>query len=107
MNGEGIIWKEGPSLIEGRGCFACKDMEIGEEIGKAVTLNGITRMGSFINHQTKSNSILKNKGSFTWMLVAIRKIKMGEEITSDYRKAPPFIKRPAAGWRELNLIEVD
>src|SRR3989304_8150383 len=95
---EGVIWREGPSPIEGRGCFACRNMEKGEDIDIAITLSGVTRFGSLINHSRNGNSILVDKGSFTWMLVTTRKIGMGEEITSDYRKAPPFVKRPEAGW---------
>lgn len=105
MNSEKV--KIGKSKLHGRGVIALRDIRKGEKIfdiqGKkikflidtqkkadAITYNlvGIdkntwihpVKFGLYYNHSCKPNSILKNKNK----VIALREIKKGEEVTSDY-----------------------
>lgn len=63
----------------------------------------ITKLGRKVNHQASGNCILdkgKNDKNL-YVLVALRNIDAGEELTSDYTIAPPIFSRDITGYKEL------
>ena len=74
----------GPSKIEGDGVFATKDFEPGEEIGHLRVGPNRTFLGRYLNHSINHNSrgVIDNYGI---LLMSIKYISKGEEITTDYR----------------------
>jgi hypothetical protein len=90
------------SKIEGKGVFAKKDLEEGETIGLLHTINkpyidyNFTELGEMHNHSETPNchNVLKDNKRF---LTASRKIKKGEELTTNYRLQPD-LEQPMEGW---------
>jgi hypothetical protein len=86
-------YKFGKSGIEGKGTFAKKDIKPGEYVGKVHTINQLftdydfTDLGRNHNHSDNpnvQNVLIGNERH----LVAIKPIKKGTELTSNYRLQP-------------------
>jgi SET domain-containing protein len=60
----------------------------------------ITDLGSYVNHQRNATVGLVPRG-LVWYMHALRPIRAGEELTSDYTLLPPFLIRDVAGFKEL------
>lgn len=60
-----------------------------KEEANALFDNGIVRTasGSYVNHQSNPNAILK-RGVGYWFIQAVRDIEPHEEVTIDYRNTP-------------------
>jgi hypothetical protein len=86
-------YKVGKSKIQGKGVFSKQDLNPGDYIGKAHTINKLytdydfTDLGKNHNHSDSpnvQNVLIGNERHF----VAIKPIKKGQEITTDYRLQP-------------------
>jgi len=83
-----------PSSIHGFGAFAATDIEVGSEIATAYfalasdtaesRVYGGTRLGRFVNHSVNPNVALSRGRERSWVVIAIRPIRRGQELTSDY-----------------------
>lgn len=84
-----------PSPIHGTGLFTSQFIPAGTRLFKTLTRQPNTIMtyyGTLINHCNKANTQIINHGN-EWWQHAIKNITPGEEITADYRTAPPFLSR--------------
>lgn len=106
---ENIPFHIGKSNIQGKGVIAKRFIRQGETIGLAIRMNmdgslEITQnLGRWVNHSEKlsaNSKLFKRRDG--WYLVAIRDIPRLAEITSDYKTAPDFIKRPEDYQMEFN-----
>jgi hypothetical protein len=77
----------GRSSIQGRGCFAEREISESDCIGPARISGRRTQLGRFINHAKYPNCDLKKDRNGDIYVVPLRCIHMGEEITVDYRQA--------------------
>tara|TARA_B100000214_G_scaffold334669_1_gene277495 strand:- start:733 stop:1041 length:309 start_codon:yes stop_codon:yes gene_type:complete len=100
-------YKIGTSKIHNRGIIASNNIKKGEKIGTAINnivLNGLVNLnitknfGRLINHSWKPNSSLEYKNN-TYIVIASKNIKKGDEITLDYRNTPWFILGPNPNWK--------
>lgn len=88
------------SPIDGLGVFARKTFEENEPLFRAIELDGaVTALGSKVNHCNYPNSFLTLVQHDGWWLLAKKKIYKGQEVTTDYRDTPPFIRGPDESWR--------
>ena len=60
----------------------------------------ITIEGMHVNHQTNGNTYAKVKGDLIY-LYALKDIEAFQELTSDYKKAPPVFDRKTEGFLEI------
>ena len=87
------------SEIHGQGVFANKDIYPGEEIDIGINFifsifpTVTNYFGDFINHSWTPNGQLDYRYG-KWYLIAIKKIKTGQEITMNYNVAPWYILPP-------------
>lgn len=74
-----------PSVIHGHGLFATQPFYEGETIAPAY-IRGLTPAGRYANHAKCPNAqyAIDEKGDI--YQVALRNIKIGDEITNDYRR---------------------
>ena len=72
------------STIEGLGFFASELFESGDDIMLAKVGDYRTPAGRYTNHSGVANAIMAQRGPDI-MLTALRRIKVGDEITVDYR----------------------
>lgn len=80
--------KIGKSEIHGKGLMAGMDLKPGENLGVSHVNNWPTKdIGENYNHSDNPNAMSKNIGNKK-IVVPIKKLKQGEEITVDYRKNP-------------------
>jgi len=78
----------GKSEIQGKGLMAAKDLKAGENIGVAHINDWPTKdIGENYNHSDNPNSISKKVGNKR-LVLPLRNLKKGEEITVDYRQQP-------------------
>lgn len=75
-----------PSSLQGNGVFALRDFDAGEMIGTARIDDKRTPIGRYTNHSPDPNCEGFLCDNCT-MVKAIKPIKAGEEILSDYRQA--------------------
>jgi LysM repeat protein len=81
------------SNIHGQGAFASKNYAIGDNVGKLHKILKLgeeykwTELGRMYNHSEEPNTKNVLEGDTRYM-VALRPIRMGEELTSDYRLQP-------------------
>ena len=81
------------SDIHGKGAFASKNYAIGDNVGKLHKILKLgeeykwTELGRMYNHSEEPNTKNVLEGDTRYM-VALKPIKMGEELTSDYRLQP-------------------
>jgi LysM repeat protein len=81
------------SNIHGKGAFASKNYAIGDNVGKLHKIVKLgeeyrwTELGRMYNHSEEPNTKNVLEGDTRYM-VALRPIRMGEELTSDYRLQP-------------------
>jgi hypothetical protein len=73
-----------PSPIHGMGLFAKDTFECGSIIAPARISDKRTPAGRFSNHSPKPNAKMKMQSNGNVDLVAIKEIKSGEEIMTDY-----------------------
>ena len=95
------------SLIHGKGLFTIADIKkndciilIADIDRKKKGMKWISDLGDFVNHQKNGNCILTQEGE-KFYAYAIRDIKGGEEITSDYTITPPMFLKNISGYKEL------
>lgn len=88
------------SNISGEGIFSKYDRKINDKLFLAISNSfRVTQIGSKINHCWNPNTRLeKISNSGGWWVVANKKIKVGEELTIDYRYTPFFISKPLSTW---------
>ena len=80
---ENVIIKE--SIIHGFGLMANKEFEINDVIGIARTSSGgRTIIGRYSNHSANPNAIMTIKDDSSVLMLATRKINIGDEITTHY-----------------------
>jgi hypothetical protein len=80
--------KIGKSEIHGKGLMAGKDLKPGENLGVSHVDNWPTKdIGENYNHSDNPNAMSKNVGNKK-IVVPIKKLKKGDEITVDYRTNP-------------------
>lgn len=94
-------WYLSPSLIEGEGIFAARDIACGEIID-IIVQHGIkiTFFGSKINHSwTPCAELLLNSNRGEYDVIAIKNIQKNQEITLDYNNTPFFIQKPDPNWK--------
>lgn len=72
------------SCIHGVGLFASINYEEGSIIGLAYSNNEKTELGRYTNHSVSNNAKYEKKGNDI-ILIALKNIKAGEEITTNYR----------------------
>jgi len=93
----------GDSKIHGTGTFASIDIPANEIVGNAFLYKdkklSQTELGSNINHQFNSNSLLK-KDKNGYNLYSTKDIKKGSEVTANYEEAPDFIDKNTKGFKE-------
>ena len=102
-------YKVGKSKIQGKGVFSKQDLKPGDYIGKVHTINELykdydfTDLGRNHNHSENpnaQNTLIGNERH----LFAIKPIKKGEELTTNYRLQPDleqpedFKKAKTGGW---------
>lgn len=86
------------SPIEGRGVFSTTGAAEGETLGLVAVADGVTAMGSKINHSHNPNAHFALDANGAIWLVARRRVAgcvggdHGEEITVDYRQAVPLLR---------------
>ena len=103
------LWRVAPSSIHGQGCFAIVDLPAETDLGLLHTIlpDGYdhTELGHMYNHSTTPNCYNKKIGNQRF-LVTIRPVKMGEELTGDYRLQPD-LEQPQPDWIGESQEEVD
>ena len=76
------------SPIEGQGLFATADIPKGTNLGRShfKIWNQIERtpLGGFYNHSDEPNVRRQLAGNNKWILMTIKDIKAGEELTAKY-----------------------
>lgn len=93
-NSESVIESESKfelrkSSIHGLGMFAILDVKQGELIGQA-RIDGVkTFLGRFVNHSKDNNAIAR---SGDWDVIAIKDIKVGEELLYNYRDTMGYLR---------------
>jgi hypothetical protein len=88
-----------PSKISGLGVFSVRGRKEGDLLLPAISeKNRVTSLGSKVNHCWLPNSRLVLLSDGRWWLVATRDLNRDEEVTSDYRLAPPFVRQPKDTW---------
>lgn len=103
--GENFRNKEGlyispESKIHGKGVFTNKSIEKDNFIFKAINEdNTITYYGQHINHEKEPNTKLKLENG-EYNIYSTKKIKKGEEITTDYDDTPIFISKSNPEWNK-------
>jgi SET domain-containing protein len=80
-----------PSKIHGVGLFATKPYQQGERISMFIDKGIITENGKLVNHSYDDNFYLDGEDG-TYYGVASKNINIGEELISNYDKAPYFIE---------------
>lgn len=91
----------GKSKIEGNGIIAQNNIPSGTIIDIAIVGGNITKnFGSYINHQFNCNSKLIEKENNV-VVIAIKNISPGEEITINYKHTPWYIDKNTEGFLEL------
>lgn len=94
------LYRVAPSQIHGQGCFAIADLPAEMNLGLLHTIlpDGYdhTELGRMYNHSDKPNCYNKRIGDQRF-LVTLRPVKMGEELTADYRLQPD-LEQPQSGW---------
>ena len=97
------------SPIQGVGLFTSKAISSNTIICEVadITCNKVnqkdmevTPVGSMINHQYKSNCVLRRILK-KFYLVALRDIRAKEELTVNYTKLPEYFCREVKGYNEL------
>ena len=99
------------SDINGFGLFTFFNLVEGQRIcliadlSKRLSVNvedkdWITIEGMHVNHQTNGNTYAKVKGDLIY-LYALKDIEAFQELTSDYKKAPPVFDRKTEGFLEI------
>lgn len=92
------MWYISKSHIDGVGVFAAVNVFPGDTIGVAIDeRRTVTPMGTKINHAWTPNCQLYKVGN-QWLLVAVRPVPQGTELTADYRYTPDFIRKPMSHW---------
>ena len=79
------------SEIEGSGIFAKTDLWVNDIVGQALINDKRTQLGRWTNHSDDPNCKMEivNNGC---VLVTLKPIKKGEELTTDYRKNKEIAK---------------
>ena len=91
----------GKSKIDGNGLLAREYIPANATIGIIIDENDkITPMGSFVNHQFDCNAKITNAKA-SYILIAIKDILPGEEITANYKNTPWFIDKNTKDFVEL------
>lgn len=86
------------SKIHGTGVFSTGNHKKGEILFTAITRDTeITKQARYVNHCNNPTTILEKRDG-EWILIALRDIKSGDEITADYNNTPDFIKKPDPSW---------
>ena len=87
------------SKIHGTGIFAKKNISKNEPIDVAIEFvlycipNVTGHFGAWINHSYSPNTRLKYHDD-AWWIFSDKNIRVGEELTVDYRKTPWYIEGP-------------
>jgi hypothetical protein len=100
-------YKVGKSKIEGagKGLFVKKPFREGETIGLAHVDDQPTKIvGSFHNHSENPNAGSIRVGNKRY-IVALRTLKPGEEITTDYRQQPE-LEQPEDFMRKGGMVKM-
>lgn len=74
------------SILQGFGVFAIRDFDENEKIGVARLNTMRTQIGRYTNHSGNPNCIFKLCDNYV-VAIAKKPIKLGDEITVDYRNA--------------------
>ena len=75
-----------PSPIEGKGLFARHSVSAGDVVMPARVGGKRTVAGRYVNHSVAPNCVMRLSGGDV-DLVALRRIRSGEELTVDYRES--------------------
>ena len=94
-----------PSEIHGDGVFANDNFKIKKIIGVLMYfilfMPIITdNLGRWVNHSYTPNCIMYYRGENNkYYIVALRNIKVNEELTIDYNSTPWFIRKPESHFK--------
>lgn len=92
------------SQIQGLGVFATQDFLENTDVVPARIENQRTQVGRFTNHSADPNSKMELRGDSV-MLVTIRAVKNGEELTVNYRQVLTDVHVPLSYQEKLDLLE--
>lgn len=86
------------SKIHGKGIICTHPIRCGDDIGTVADNKEITRdFGRWVNHCRMPNGELQKRGRL-YVLVAVKDIEPGEEITGNYDETPDFLSKADPSW---------
>lgn len=102
--------KIGKSTIQGKGLICSSYIQADEMLCLAFKRIGntgnadedweLSENAHFINHSSNPNvKLIHNKDKTRYIFIAIKNIKKGEELVTNYNEAPDFVNKPDETWK--------